>query len=500
MVLIHWQGPLLLALTWDSRTIKNLQKMKKYYLYILLVLVLSGCDGFLEEEPRSFIAPSNFYQSDGDATAAAIGVYDVLTRRNMYGHEGIFVYGDIAADVAGSSPQAAFIQQGYDNYTVNADDPTLTGFYRDSYVLINRANTVIEAINDSEAISQSVKDQVVGESLFLRALTYFNLVRVFGDVVLRTESTRTLDGLKLSRVNSDDVYNQIIADLDQAENLLPQSISIDGRANGWAAKALLAKVYLTLGRFSDAAQKAREVMDAGFDLNPDFEDVFVVNPQNSEVENIFQVQFSFPNETNQFPQFFITRDLASIPGYGGNVFGVYIATNELANSYTDGDLRKDYTIWTNGERVGQSDIVFQEPGINKLISHAIENPDQPVQQSGINSFPILRYSDVLLMYAEAINESEGPSVAAYNAVNLVRNRAGLENLPEGLSREDFKDAILEERKLEFVCEGHRWFDLKRTGRLSQELSEFGFESNNEVFPIPQNVIDANEQIMQNPGY
>lgn len=464
--------------------------------YTLILTVAFGCSDFIEENPGNFIAPSNFYKSDTDVEAALIGVYDMLGTDFMYGHQGVWVIGDVTTDVATASPQASFFAFGFSNFTFDSANPVLDGLYQDSYVLINRANAVIEN-TENTGIEQGVKDAVIGQAKFLRALTYFNLVRIFGDVPLKVKETSSLDNLRVGRDPVNVIYEQILADLLDSSAKLPEIPVDGGKATGFAAKSLLGKVYLTLGQNEEAKNLLAQVIGQ-FSLYENYSDVFDIDKKYTGTESIFEVQYSAPQELNSFPNFMSTRDLSPVSLFGGEAFGVFAAREELVDSFTEMDLRRAVTIWENGALVGAEEIIFQEPGIIKYLNATIAD-GVPINQAGYNNFPVLRYSDVLLMFAEAEIKLNGATAIAFDAINQVRARAGLPSL-SGLSSDDLLEALLEERKLELAGEGHRWFDLKRNNKLSEELSEFGYGPNNIIFPIPQSVIDANDQITQNEGY
>lgn len=460
---------------------------------VILSLGIFSCSDFLEEEPRSAISPDAFYATANEVNSAVLGIYDILDNGPLHGVNGIWNFGDHAADLTRGGQSIASKNDQQSTYDVDPGNNRLLDFYEINYNLIMRANTAINRIGQS-TIDQERANEFVAEAKYLRALSYFYLVRVFGDVVLIVNEPNEIENF--ARTPIDQVYELIVADLQEAETNLPDKLDME-RASMWAAKALLAKVYLTMGRNEEAAQKSTEVINSGkFSLHGMYNEVF--RPENNTLaeEILFAVSHG-PARRTVIIDFLTPAQISA--------YGAVEAEDTLFNfsSYEDGDLRRDATIYSdsvfyNGEWVELNDgnIYF----LKFTEEHVIDGI--PEGQSGFFNYPILRYADVLLMHAEALNETNsGPIIDAYNSIDEVRARAGLPSLTQDKDYESFREAILQERKVEFVLEGQRWFDLKRMDKLEEVLSFYGeWRPLFEIFPIPEAAIIANDQLVQTEGY
>jgi hypothetical protein len=300
-----------------------------------------------------------------------------------------------------------------------------------------------------------------------------------------------------TRAPADDVYADITGDLTQAAALLPASYSGNnvGRATGGSAKSLLGKVYLTRKRHGEAAGVLKEVMDGGqYALLPSYADLFKVENANHK-ESIFEVQYKANSQGrgSPFATLFTPRTGNAgllLTGQGATQ-GYNRPTRDMLGAYEPGDLRKDASLAPNWEDKG---ITYNDPYIKKYLSRQSNVSD------GDANWIVLRYADVLLMYAEALNEL-GRTVEALPFLNQVRARAGLAPL-EGLDQGQLRLALEQERRVELAFEGHRWFDLLRTGRAIEVMNSKGFPitSRDLLYPIPQSQIDINPELKQNDGY
>lgn len=278
---------------------------------------------------------------------------------------------------------------------------------------------------------------------------------------------------------------------------------------------LLAKVYLTRAGndagspyWAQAAAQAKQVIDLGiYDLWEDYSDVFALRNRGGK-ESLFEVLFVTNLQGNTFTTGYAPRSAPIVPNNG---FGIFRVSKSLFDSYEVDDERKDVTFLTS----------YVHPTTQETVALSVDNPDptravsfwklaDPTVTTGLNggtSWPYMRYSELLLIYAEALNEANnGPNTEAYDAINRVRSRAGLASL-DGLSKAAFKQAVLQERRVELCFEGHRWFDLVRTGGLENAvIAENSFNRNAQIksyhnlFPIPQREVDANSALKQNDGY
>jgi hypothetical protein len=408
--------------------------------------------------------------------------------------------------------------------------------WQQHYAGIKKANIAIDTIPHIQ-FDATLNKRLVAEARFLRALYYFNLVRLYGDVplVLHDQTSINLSDLQVPRTAAATVYKQIEADLTAAATDLPNIYTgADlGRATAGAANALLAKVYLTERKWDKAVSQAEVVINGpyGYDLFANYADVFLPASENGK-EHIFSAQFKSNSQgqgNNQAPRSILNGIPGMVGSYADQVvfYSVPDATKpngvdkffSIYKLYTVKDKRRNVSFVTR----------FQSPTTNlyygKLNDATIPGDSIPFfnkyydpgvvsneAESGAN-VSILRFSEVLLIHAEAENELNGPTAKAYTSINRVRARAGLDAL-SGLSQADFRDAVYLERRLEFVFEYQRWFDLIRekdasgNGILEASLLKVGKTNVSKgakgkfyLFPIPQQEIDnSNGKLTQNPGW
>ena len=477
--------------------------MKINYRFLLpLLLMLGGCkSSFLDLAPISQVNTVSYFQNQSDLLTALNAAYGALQFNGQYGQ--YYVVAEIPSDdtrpvLSGSVTD----QDEFDKFYVRTTNPYTLARWSDGYRGIYRCNTVIERVAGL-TIDETLKKRIVGEAKFLRALMYFNLVRVFGDVPLvLTEITNPAQGYAYGRSPVADVYAQIAKDLTDAETALPVTYTgADvGRATAGAAKSLLGKVYLTQKKYAEAAAKLKEVIDANtYSLVPVYANLFKPANKNSK-ESVFEVQYkkgSLGEGSNWANAYAPESSGNAVVLFGGG--GNNQPTAELYNSYETGDPRRDVSLANS--YVNAAGVKIDYYFIRKYA-------DPPaVGNDSEDNWYVLRYADVLLMYAEALNET-GKSAEALPYLNLIRKRAGLADRT-GSAQADVRLAIEQERRVELAFEGHRWFDLVRTGRalavLQAKAAAIGIKTNltanNLVFPIPQSQIDINPgKITQNPGY
>lgn len=497
--------------------------MKKTYLSIILFLatafLLSCNDEFLEESPDDRFVIDNFYSSRSDAEAAVVAVYQQLY--SIY-ERYIFLLNALPADDEknGLGMPNQFLQNlEYLRHT--SENQFTRQMWEYNYSGIARANTAIINIPNIN-MDESLRARLVGEAKFLRALYYFNLVRFYGDVpiILKLETVEDAMG---ERAPAAQVYDQIIQDLSEAEAVLPISYSDaeTGRATQGAAKILLGKVYLTMHEYQMAADKLAEVVENegtyGYGLHNDFGDNWNPASENG-MEMVFSIEFMDP-PGNGNSAMILQGPKYSLPG-GFGVLGLTnsneadIPTRDLYDRFSDDDERKAATFTT--DFVSLSDGTVHTSTIPIFTKYWEEGENNP-ENSDANMH-VFRYADALLMYAEALNEL-GQTPKALTYLNRVRERAfnDAEHNYVNLSTEDFRTAVWLERRLELAMEGHRWFDLVRTGRFIDRMMEHAeyeasvAESNKVeiaqnlkdymvLMPIPQREVDLNTDLQQNPGY
>ncbi|MDR8391059.1 RagB/SusD family nutrient uptake outer membrane protein [Aliifodinibius sp. S!AR15-10] len=462
---------------------------------LVMLPLLYSCESLLEENPDSFVSTNNFYKSGSDAEAAINAAYEPL---------GVFTGTDfwVITDMSTDDMDAIFrsnIRVEILEYSFDATHPSFQGVWSDLYDGINRTNLVVNRVANIENMDAGLKERIIGEAKFLRALYYFNAVRLWGGVPMSLTPTEELANLEVERTPADAVYQQIISDLQDAEGVLPTTYSAEdkGRATQGAAKALLAEVHLTREEWSEAANKAQEVIDLGiYDLWDVYKEAFTLENENGK-EDIFSVQANadLGEGSNMVP--FFTPEAFPNPDGVPVGWGSIKSTEDLYNSYENSDERRDVFITSYTTPDGEN-VTLPYVGIWKYV-----DPTLPSTGSSDNNWPILRYSDVLLIYAEAVNEMSGPTNEAYNAINEIRERANLSDLPTGLSQDEFRAWVYAERRRELPIEGERRFDLVRTGRLLETMKNYGtsnIQEHHRLYPIPQNEIILNPKLEQNPGY
>ena len=466
---------------------------------LLTAAMLGSCEKFLEEKPQDRIFSDNFYQTEEDALSATNAIYAGLGSYFDNGegpyHSTTWIAAGLASDEM-INKQTDNAMDQLDDFAWNAENSTILSIWRSHYKTITVANIAINRIPAIE-MDATLRDRLVNESKFLRALMYFNLVRMYGPVPLITAEEVPLT-VAVSGV--EDVYAQIISDLQAAENLPNDGEIEQGRATKGAAKALLAKVYLTRQEWDNAAAKALEVIESNtYELWDNYRDNFKLANRNGK-EAVFSVSngdaggtISFW-EVAQFNVRLLPKELNDRRENVRNTQGWQAATRNLYDSYSDDDERKAITFMTeftddNGDTVKLADPYFQKYW---------DEAEEPDGGDSRQDFPVIRYSDVLLMYAEA--EGELGNMAVGNEyLAKVRTRAGLTHVDVN-DIEGFRAQILLERRKELAAEGQRWFDLVRTGQLEERVQDAkGITVNPRylLFPYPQREIDTNKELPSN---
>lgn len=485
---------------------------------VLVIAFLNTRCSFLDEKPIDRLVTNNFYSNQKDAQAAVDAAYQELYsiyQRCMY------MLCDLSCDGMknGLGMPNTFLQD-LEFLRHTSENTFVRSMWQYNYEGIMKANSAINNI-PSITMDENLQKRYIGEAEFLRALYYFNLVRFFGDVPLVTHLESINDALG-PRVSKTEVYAQIISDLTDAENVLPYPsgyTSTDlGRATKGAAKILLGKVYLTMGDYAKAQAKLAEVVENestyGYGLHSNYSDNWNINTETGK-EAVFYIEYkSDPLPHNQ--EMALAGPKYSLSGAIGisSLNEADIPTMELYNSYKENDTRKALNLrnhFTNP--VTGKEVTTSIPLFGKYWQEGIK----AIGYCEVNMH-IIRYADALLMYAEALNE-QGESSKAHQVLNRVRERAfgdSSENY-SGLSKEDFRKAILNERYLEFPIEGHRWFDLVRMGVFVERMkAHSSYESSvaeknktdiatnikdyMTLMPIPQRELDLNPELTQNPGW
>lgn len=477
------------------------------------VISISSCKKFLETKQFDRSNEAAFYKSTSDFEQAVVGAYSSLD--NLY-HSGNFYFllTDVRSDntsvyVPGGSA-GPLSKSEYDDFTLTANNEHLLGYWDVSYSLIQKTNDIITFLAAAD-IDAAKKSQFRGEAEVLRALAYFNLVRLYGGVPLVLARFEKIDeSYKKGRNTVDEVYAQIIADLKDAQTLLVTNRNTgdnSGRADKGIATSLLGNVYLTQKNYSEAAAEFKKVIDMNvYSLMPNYNDLFKSGQQGNS-ETIWQAYYlaGVSGSGSSFPNFSAPLNSEEVLIQTGLAFGWNQPTADIQNAYELKDERRT-AIADGFTKAGN---YYPYKYIKSYVDIAAGTGDG---NSGKDWY-ILRYADVLLMYAEAVNESQGPA-NAYSSIDKVRVRAGLDPLPAGLTKEAFRDAVYLEERRESPFEGHRWFDLVRTGRAItvmnakvKPLSDANtvglaspIDAHHLLLPIPSIVREIAPQISQNPGY
>ena len=491
--------------------------MKKIIITFILSAGLFVSCTDLEVTPTSFITEQNFFKTQDDAVASVTAVYASLSldpgEQSLFGRN-LYFLTDMASDYAAAGVSATNPQvRALSSLTHDATSDRVQVAWRQIYNGINRANIAIDNIPNVPGGSAVVKTRLINEAKFIRGLLYFHAVRLWGGVpiVLHEATSIKLESLKSRRASVDEVYAQIITDLNAAEALPPTYGASDaGRATSGAAKAILAKVYLTRKDWPNAILKSREVINGGYGyaLFETFQDIFTKTKKNGK-EHIFSIQFE-PNQAGNG---------SSGNNFQGTSFTGFTATepadiiSDVAlfyDIYAPGDVRRDVSYKKQLLNPATGTLyTFPKPIFSKYLD--LNNLATPGNVA-IN-FPIVRYADILLSLAEAINEKDGATLEAHELVNQVRRRAFAKPIltPDvtvdlvGLTIPQLRAAIQEERKKEFVQEGQRWFDLVRWGTLVTEVKKVTAKNSvsdrNNLFPIPQSERNLDPVgLPQNDGY
>lgn len=511
--------------------------MKKYnyikWLPVLaLVLVATACGkDFLELEPRGTSLETTYYQTEEELFQGLVATYDVIQWGSTSGwtmNLGLLnaASDDCFAGGSDASDQPSWV--AYDAFTLNPTLGPQEGLWTKNFTGIYRANLIIQKIEEAPAsVTTFAKARMTAEAKFLRAFFYFDLVRFFGNVPLLTDVVSVDEISGVEQTTPEAIYAQIEADLNAARNEpeLPESVSPDelGRITQGAVSALLGKVILYQNedsRMREAADLFEEVINSGFyALEDNFEDIFS-NDGEFGPESIFEIQHSDnrpgdfgccfaagplnnPTEGNFNVQFFGIRDYAG-PVYAAG-WSFCPVTPDLVDFMRD-DPRYEHTI-VDGNLLRDQGAAYTEGYQNTnyfirkyapLEANRATDGDAALEWS--TNQREIRLADVYLMAAEALVRGGGDAGTARAYVNAVRNRVGLDDLNNSLSGSALLDAIYDERRMELATEGHRFFDLVRTGRATQVLDGF-IAGKHEVLPIPLIEIDlTNGKFQQNPGY
>ena len=539
--------------------------MKKL-IYIAIALCAISCKKFLDTKPTSFTTPVNFYSTADELQTALNGVYDVMGR-NWNGFNGIY-QNPLSFTFVSATDESCLRNTGSPQparYVYDAGTVDVYQLWQALYKGIAHANLLLENI-DKPQMDSAARNAIRGQALFLRGYYHFLLVQSYGDVPLVLKPTASINNTSIPRTPAKDVYAQVIKDMTDAETLLQNQtitkLGYGGKVTKTAVQGILARVFLNMAgyplndatRYHDAVKWAAKVINSGeHALATDYKQIFLNLTQDKYdvKESIFEVEF-FGNSTAGVFETGNTlgnlNGIMSADANKGNSAGWIYISGKLYNAYAPWDsVRKNWNCanynWGSGGTAVYTAVTnpwLMNPGKFRREYEVVLPRDK--NTTPIN-FPILRYSDVLLMYAEAANKVGGPDVVpaadggtltAYEALNQIRRRAFkaavatpnvICDLAGGLDQQQFQDSLRIERMRELCFEGQRKFDLIRWGNFYNDMRDFvtyatanggniagtlvvqgnpsqfqNLGPRNVLLPIPTQEITVNPLLSQNPGW
>ncbi|TKG89234.1 RagB/SusD family nutrient uptake outer membrane protein [Puteibacter caeruleilacunae] len=502
-------------------------------------LVFFACENVLEENPKSFISPAEYFNTEAEVEAAVFGVYNFFHTASIAESDWMFL-GDFGTDVSITRNLAKMAYQYAEMETISNQYSSMWRVY---YKAIGAANLVISRVEDSDSLSDSFKKKTVAEVKFMRGYFYHHLNLVWGNVPVWLDELNLDEVEVLGTTAADEVRNQVISDLKAAAEGLPTSVSQAGRVTQWAAKGLLARVYLLGNQWQEAKVLAQDVIDnSGHSLLNSYYDVFDwTNKMNSELIHVVPKaadikastlhSFSSPRPFDDNKNFQIPEGESVIRPDGqlstdkksrnpGSLFqgwGMYQTIKENYDSFEEGDSRRElwwselkFTDGTSFKLTGGGSAGL--PGRSGYYNLKWIAWDEAPNNGG-RDIHLQRLAELYLIYAEAENELNGPTADAYEAINTVRRRAFGDNNHDlaGLNKEEFRQAIINENRWELGGEGlRRWYLWHWGYETFKKASEFAKESNPKLFQnlkehhkwfgIPEEEIVKNPNLQQNPGY
>lgn len=493
-------------------------KHKIISILTLCAIVMTSCD--LNEEPYGFYSEKNFYKTAEDAEISLMYAYNALNFIEY--SRGILYIGELASEICDVKSGEAYGSQDINNWTTDATNETLTYYFKYCFIGINRANAVIENVAKS-SFDETVKKKLLGEAYFLRAYHYFNLVRVYGLVPIQTSMVKTVSQTSPEMAkNLDDLYNMIITDLRTSESYLEVN-RVVGRADKVAAQSLLAKAYLTIAsakesgaaKYTEMSKDVTQMYDSAavyshkvlydqteYTLDNNLLNIYDIEHPDGP-EHIFLMSMDRSGKSEgQYSKIgmmfhpwiagagYYLKNPDGTLTYATYGWEVFMTTNAFYNSYAETDKRKTELMVTqvydaNGNVIGKKGTQFTYAFPRKYVDPKFEG-----QKSSAKPY-LIRFSDVALIYAEAV----GPTAEGYLWLNKIRSRAGLTDAASGMSVEDFRNTVVQERAWEFAFEGQRLYDLRRKAMVTKKdpkaIAAGITEEQAAFYSIPQLEIDLN---------
>ena len=511
--------------------------MKRYkYLFLLIGLLTLGCSD-LEEKPVGILAPEGFFQSTTDIQTAVNGAYGHMLHRYFMSREmsmSLMLRSDMV-DLNVNVTNAERVQ--FNNVALLADNANIGSYWPKCYQIIASAN---QAIAGAKAVNATddVKNPIVAQAYFARAFVYYHLVRQFGDIPYLTEPVTDIQAASsISKTSTADVYKNIIADLEFAKTWLPNTQAARSIPAKSAASAYLAEVYLTMENYAKAYEEAKDIISKettyNLGLEADFQNLFDVTKVDASKEPIFVLDFIGKNDGDQGRDYQAAltgiRNDAQY-GYGGG-WSIEVPSIAVYNTWSGKDYRKSVSLDTTA--VFKGVVVSYKSFTNTGLGGYAAGDNRPhiakfTRKAGTalegngrttkSNYIMMRYAEVLLIAAEALNEITPGTTEADGYVNRVRtrarNKAGVAqtypaNVTAGMSKDAFRTMVLEERKWELAFESKRWYDIARRKLGTQVFSASGLEgakanfdpARDYLFPLPANELVRNPNLLpQNPGY
>lgn len=449
------------------------------------LVFLSSCRKFVEVNPApNLIQTSAVFESEKTVLSAVSGVYSQLrSNTSVFTNSGLSIYGGLAADELYATTPNATSDPFYQNQLSSSNSTITNFFYNAAYRILYQVNVTIKGVEESKVLTDSAKRQYSGEMKTIRAIFYFYLVNLFGDIPLVVTTDYTVNAT-MARAPVEKVYAQIFTDLSDAESVLKINYPSSGKAriNKWTAASLLARVYLYRNEWVKAEEKASAVIQSGM--------YSLLSSQN--IGNVF-----LKNSSETIWELASSNDAAP-PGEGvnfipstGTVRPTYAVTDQLLNSFESSDARK--TKWLQKNTVSGVDYWYPFKYKQRSVSGGTSPNENEI---------VLRLAEMYLIRAEA-KAMQDNLAGAKDDLNMIRNRAGLNNTA-AITKSDVLNAIMKERQSELMTEwGHRWLDLKRTNRANavlQPIKGSNWNDTDILWPLPLSELLYNPSLVQNPGY
>ena len=459
---------------------------------LLLITATQSCKKFTEvPSPKNEIILSDAFKTDASATSAVTGIYRKMMSNSYFENSNITLFSGMSADEI-TNYYAYDVYDQFNQNAVLAENSQLLAMWDQAYATLVQINTCIEGLNSTATLSGPLKSQLLGECYFSRAFEYFYLSNLWGDVPLALTSDWRINKV-LARSPISDVNKQILQDLTRAKSLMQanyQAGTERSRPNKYTAGALLARFYLYQSDWKNAELEADSVINVHTYTLPAPAGAFL----RTSTEAIWQLypdrNIAFGQGLDEARDFIATS--TSYPPY-------YPATSSLLNAFEPGDARK--TSWMGSYTIGKgaNSVTYGYPAKYKIVY---------LDASGnVEYYVVFRLAEQYLIRAEALAK-QGRNAESTTDLNVIRKRAratatALPDIPATISNDDLLKAIAQERKVELFCEfGHRWFDLKRTGKANEVLAQLKpqWKSTAQLFPIPASERAADPNLTQNPGY